>query len=353
MSSSPTISSMATSSSTATCITATPDRNGYVPIDDCRNIWIYYPSFGAAILFSILFGMSTVLHVFQAFHYRKRFCWVIIMAGAWETAGFILRILSTRNQLSLGLYIPEELFILLAPLWINAFVYMTLGRMIHYFLPEQQVFGIKASKFSVYFICADIVAFLVQAVGGTIASGGPGQPASTVMLGIHIYMGGIGLQELFILIFLTLAISFHRRMQNYQKQDTFIGSDKQNWKPLLCTLYVVLGLITVRIIFRLVQYSAGILSSIPTHEVFFYCFDAVPMTLALCLLNIIHPGRILIGPLSEFPKKTRQEKKEEKRLKKEAKQAGKQLKRGTAYIDISSLELDGFVGQNLSGERQV
>ena len=122
---------------------------------------------------------------------------------------------------------------------------------------------------------------------------------------------------------------------------------------MICALYVVLGLITIRIIFRLVQYSAGILSSIPTHEVYFYCLDAVPMTLALCLLNVMHPGRVLVGPLSEFPKKTRQEKKEEKRLKKEAKQARKQLKRGNANTDINSLELDGYVGQNFSAERQV
>ena len=170
-----TIGNVATSSTAAACITVTPDKNGYVPIYDCRDIWFYYPSFGAAILFSILFGMTTVLHFFQAFHFRKRFCWVIIMGGTWETAGFILRIPSTRHQLSLRLYIPEELFILLAPLWINAFVYMTLGRMIHFFLPEQQVFGIKATRLSTYFICADIVAFLIQAVGGTIATGPPGE----------------------------------------------------------------------------------------------------------------------------------------------------------------------------------
>ena len=315
-----------TSVDSGQCITATPDPNGYVPLDDCRNLWPYYPSFFAAILFAALFGMSTIIHVIQAFIYRKKFCWVIIMAGLWETAGFILRTLATRNQISLGLYTPEELLILLAPLWINAFVYMTLGRMVYYFLPERMVRGITANKLAKYFVCMDIAAFVVQAIGGTITSGG--QESETVlMVGIHIYMGGIGLQQLFILFFVYLAVIFHRRMLVLEKEGTLARNDKPNWKPLLYILYTSLALITVRIIFRLIQYSDGILSTIPTHEVYFYCFEALPMSIAMWLLNVTHPGRSLIGPESEFPKKTRQEKKEEKRRKKEAKKAVKEEKK--------------------------
>ena len=248
------------------------------------------------------------------------------MAAIWEFVGFILRTLATRNQLSLGLYMPEELLILLAPLWVNAFDYMILGRMIYYFLPEQKVFGIEGRKFAVYFVCFDIVSFAVQGVGGSIASGGPNEDPNTILLGIHVYMGGIGLQEFFILCFMALAIQFHRRMLVLERQGA-IDSYKPSWRPLLYALYASLICITVRIIYRLVQYSAGVESTIPTHEVFFYVFEAVPMALAIWLMDIIHPGRTLRGPESEFPKKTRAQKKEEKRLKKEAKRAKKEAKK--------------------------
>ena len=317
-----------TATAIAACITVAPDQNGYVPLDDCRNLWSYYPSFGAAILFSILFGMTTVTHIVQARIYRKPFCWVIIMAGIWETTGLILRVLSTRNQINMGLYIPEELFILLAPIWINAFVYMTLGRMVYYFLPEKKVAGITARKLATYFVCMDILSFAVQGVGGSMASGGQQESASAVMTGIHVYMAGIGLQEFFILIFLCLAISFHRRMLFLEKSGALVTIHlNPRWRPLLYALYATLGLITTRIIYRLIQYSAGVLSTIPTHEVFFYCFDALPMFLALLLLNLAHPGRYLIGPDSEYPKKSRQQKKEEAREKKAAKKARKEAKR--------------------------
>lgn len=50
------------------------------------------------------------------------------------------------------------------------------------------------------------------------------------------------------------------------------------------------------------------------------------MFLALFILNIFHPGRVLVGPHSEFPRLTRAEKKrlkQEKRAEKAARKAGK------------------------------
>lgn len=306
-----------TTAAAVACITATPDKNGHVPLEDCRALWPYYPSIAAAALIAAIFGISTFTHIIQAIHYRMRFCWVIIMAGSWETAGFLFRALSAHNQTSLGLYLPGELFILLSPIWINAFDYMLLGRMVYYFLPEQKIFRLHATKFALLFVSLDIVAFLIQLIGGTMASGRHPEKLET---GLHIYMTGIALQQAFILFFLSFAISFHRRMLKLECEGVLDQKNKRPWRPLLYTLYASLALITTRIIFRLVEYSAGVSSPIPTHEAFFYSLEAFPMVLALFIMNITHPGRTFVGPDADFPKKTRQQK-EEKEAKKEAKQA--------------------------------
>jgi hypothetical protein len=310
-------------SATATCIYTTPGKHGQVPLYDCRALWEYNPSIPAAIVFAVLFGTSAVLHVVQSVTYQKRFCWVIITAGTWEAAGFILRTISAYNQLQLGFFMPEELLILLSPIWINAFAYMILGRMIYYFLPEKKVFGISASRFALLFVCMDILAFIIQGIGGSMASN-PGQSQKSILLGLHIYMGGIGIQEFFILFFVSAAIAFHRRLLALEREGQLAHLGKPNWRPLLYTLYASLALITVRIIFRLVQYTAGFTSDIPRHEAYFYCLEAFPMAVTVWLFNITHPGRTLIGPESEFPRKTRKEKKEEKRAKKEAKMEEKE-----------------------------
>lgn len=69
-------------------------------------------------------------------------------------------------------------------------------------------------------------------------------------------------------------------------------------KTLLNVLRMSLCLITYRIVFRIVEFSASQGSSINTytdhHEFFVYVFDAVPMFFALLLMNIWHPGKFLV-----------------------------------------------------------
>jgi hypothetical protein len=69
-----TISPTATASAisaTETCTHPKPGKNGYLPPEACDAILLYVPSFGAAIFFTILFGLTTLCHIIQAFIYKK------------------------------------------------------------------------------------------------------------------------------------------------------------------------------------------------------------------------------------------------------------------------------------------
>jgi hypothetical protein len=64
-------SATTTSSATATCTTAVPGKYGYIPPEACNAIYLYDPSFGAAILFAFLFGTVTAGHIFLAAKFKK------------------------------------------------------------------------------------------------------------------------------------------------------------------------------------------------------------------------------------------------------------------------------------------
>jgi hypothetical protein len=134
-------------------------------------------------------------------------------------------------------------------------------------------------------------------------------------------MGGVGVQQFFILVFFFYAIKFHRIILQQIRQGI---EGVSNALPLLYAIYAVLTLITVRhlipltstatfvkmrIIFRLVEYSHGFKSNIPSHEAYQYGLDSVPMLFALVILNFIHPGRIMPGKESDLP--SRKERKAE------------------------------------------
>ena len=67
-----TLTSISTSSPTATCISGLiPDKNGYVSPEACNANYTYYPSFAAAITFSVIFGLAFTVHIIQGIKYRK------------------------------------------------------------------------------------------------------------------------------------------------------------------------------------------------------------------------------------------------------------------------------------------
>jgi len=265
------------------------------------------------------------------------------MGAAWECAGYVFRILSVLHELNGTFATVQLLLILLAPLWINAFIYMVLGRAIHFFLEDDRVFGIRARRITLMFVLFDIAAFLVQATGGAMTSNS--EPVSTQQLGLHIYMGGVGLQLLFICVFIALAIQFQKKIYavlhqmgatrptllstlrngSSMKNNAYeeMSTDESYKAPeralhLLYIIYTVLGLIIFRNVYRLIEFSQGVLSNITTHEWYAYVFDAVPMLFALIILAWFHPGKVLRGPRSDFSQEN-QEIKAAKKAKKMAK----------------------------------
>ncbi|KAI1864074.1 hypothetical protein JX265_007370 [Neoarthrinium moseri] len=311
------------------CITAVPGHNGHVDdLSACNAYYNYDPQFAPAVAVAVIFGFLFGVHLFQGFAYKKRYTWVVIMGAAWETVGFILHSLGSKDQQQIGYATGWNILFLLAPLWINAFVYMTFAREAYYYLPQshRRIRGINATSLAKWFVWADILTFIIQAAGGLMAS--PGADPNIVKTGLNVYLAGTSLQQFFIILFLWLMIEFHVRCNSWGVSGAAEqGPRKRSWKPLHFALYSVLTCISVRIIYRIAEFAGGITPSnpIPFHEEYAYALDCFPMMLALLILAIWHPGRFLVGPESEFPKLSRAEKKQAKADRKAAKAQRKQM----------------------------
>lgn len=252
MATSTTNSSTPTSTSDASfasCTTAVPGEYGHVPSTACNSYYNYDPSFSAAVAVAVIFGILTLLHLAEAVVFKKRYAWVLIMGALWETVAFVTGALGAHDQQNGGYAVAHQVLFLLAPLWINAFVYMTFARMVYFFLPEKRVWVFRAAGMSKWFVWADVVSFIVQAAGAVMTS--PGSSGDVIQNGLHIYMAGIGLQEAFILCFMGLMVVFHRKAlqhDNFPQPLNFSGeleNTKRYWKGLLYALYTVLIFISV------------------------------------------------------------------------------------------------------------
>ncbi|KAG8529744.1 uncharacterized protein KY384_005225 [Bacidia gigantensis] len=264
--------------------------------DDPDSKWPNFcPSTAAAYLYCILFALTLIAHITQSIIYRKGYSWVVAMSALWQFLAYAFRIVSIKNPTKTSWYSAWFILILLAPLWINAYVYMVLGRMVYNYTKSAKILGVKAWRFGLTFVGLDIVAFIVQVIGAASASGS-NKSHTAIMRGLHVYMGGVGLQQLFIIIFFGLAILFHREMNRDLPK-----ASRPRPLTLLYVVYSALALVTVRIIFRLVEYSGGLDTGISAHEAYQYVFDSTAMLIALALFNVVHPGRIMLGKESNFP----------------------------------------------------
>ncbi|GJC86352.1 putative lipid transporter atnI [Colletotrichum liriopes] len=293
-----------------------------------------------AIATASIFGVLTLVHLIQGLWYRKPFTWTVIMAASWEMGAFILLAYGSKDQQQVGYATGHQVLFLLAPIWLNAFVYMTFARMVYFFRPggEPRIAHLPARWLGRIFVVADIGTFIVQATGGIMD--GPTVDLVTRTKGVRIYIIGMAVQEGFIFVFLMLMARFHYRCIQmdrdnvYGLEDVYENEDgyvpRRNWKALQFALYAALLAITTRIIFRLVEFTGGMTpeeNPIPFTEAYSYALDAFPMMLALLILGIIHPGRVLQGPNSDFPRKGCREKRKEKKEKKQAKRAANEEKK--------------------------
>ena len=283
--------------STSNCIEIiTTKKDHYVRAGECGVLWSYSVNFSAAVFFSVAFGTVIIAHIIQAVMGKTSFCWVIIMAAIWEFTSYATRAAGAKRQQISSLATISQLFVLLAPIWVNAFNFMLFARMVHFFVPNKKLGQVHPSILAFIFISLNILSFMIQLVGGIMAN--PNHNVSIIEKGIHIYMGGIYLQEVFIIVFTSLLIKYHFDMNEAKG----INIAKHGWKVLLYALYTSLLAITVRIVFQLVKFANGFSDNkpIPHEESWFYLFETVPMFTSILIWNIVHPGRLLVGPDAEL-----------------------------------------------------
>ena len=116
-------------------------------------------------------------------------------------------------------------------------------------------------------------------------------------------MAGVGVQLTFLLLFLGMAIAFHRTVSRRPNIQIY------PYKTLLYLIHASVLLISIRTIFRLAEFSNGENSYSVTHEWPVLVFDALPVWIVMMFWVVYHPGRVLKGEGSEFNKQWKADKK--------------------------------------------
>ncbi|KAH9843099.1 RTA1-domain-containing protein [Rhodofomes roseus] len=258
----------------------------------------YTPDAWIGILFIVLFALSTIFHLVQAIRYRLWWLlFTVVLAGIMELIGHGARLWSSYNIHINTPYLIQIVCTILAPTPLVAASFITLGQVIHRL--GQQYSRLSARWYTIVFISCDIIALIIQALGGASADAAVNQNKSAKPGG-NTMLGGIIFQTVAITFYMLLATEFVFRYL-YNKpiggrpiEKTGYTLDSKT-KQMVGALAFSSACIYVRSWYRTVELANGWQGYIIRTQRYFVIMDALMIVFAMWIMNIFHPGRLL-GP---------------------------------------------------------
>ncbi|SPO06503.1 related to Rtm1p [Cephalotrichum gorgonifer] len=258
------------------------------------SLYFYAPNKPAAIFFAVAFFISGAAHLWQTINYKAwRVTGYFPFCAALFAAGFALRAYGAFDYDNMPIYLTSTILIYASPPILELANYHILGR-IMYYVPYCAPLhpGRVLTTFGT-------LSFLVEVLNGVGIAwlARPGADPTIHKVGDALTKASLILQVGVISLFVVLAALFQRRCAREG-----VGSRPEILKPLV-TLYVSMGLISARTIYRIVEHfgtsvlhkavSDGVdladLSPIIRYEWFFYVFEATLMVINTYMWNVFHP----------------------------------------------------------------
>jgi hypothetical protein len=204
-------------------------------------------------------------------------------------SGFALREIGAYHTSNLGYLIASTVLIMSGPPVYALINYFILSRILFY-IPY--LAPIHPGRVATTFIGLDAVCEILIGQGAWRMANST-MTAKQRQLGANLVTVSLCLQAALFGAFGLLAGQFHRRANKAKVLS-------RDLRIVLYVLYTSATIVTIRCIYRLVEYIEGWDSTIYKNEIFFWIFEAVIMFLNTALLNLFHPGKRLPRSNSVF-----------------------------------------------------
>lgn len=262
------------------------------------NQYNYTPTLWICTLFVVLFSISGILHIIEALYTRLWFMFpTAVLAMIGEILGWSARLWSSQNVFAQTPFLIQICATIIAPTPLLAANFIILGEVIRRL--GQQYSRLNATAYTIVFLACDIIALVIQAAGGGVASSADtdGKDPSS---GGHIMLGGIVFQLVAISVYMALATEFvlryvkDRPVRAGAMSGSTAGLDKRMHLMLFGLALSSLA-IFIRSVYRVIELADGWNGRIISTERYFDWLDGGMITLATFTTNIFHPG-VLLGP---------------------------------------------------------
>ncbi|KAL4996691.1 RTA1 like protein-domain-containing protein [Aspergillus recurvatus] len=268
----------------------------------------YIPKLWAQILFMALFGLAFFIHIFLGIRY-KTYTFMVAMALGLigELVGYGGRISLHDNPFNGDAFLQYLVALTIAPAFLTAAIYLTLSRIVVAY--GEGISYFKPRTYTITFITFDVIALLLQAVGGAIASTADDDDKDMTDLGINIMIAGLAWQVASLLIFTGMSTYFFLRVRKAPSADFNLSFEplrrSRYFKGSLWGLSIATLVIIIRSVFRCAELSEGFDGELANDEVTFMILEATMIGIAVICLTVFHPGVVWKGQWNQAVWSTR------------------------------------------------
>ncbi|TCD61833.1 hypothetical protein EIP91_007852 [Steccherinum ochraceum] len=250
----------------------------------------YLVNKGAAGTFVALFALTTVCHIIQAGFYRRWWFFpTVVLAAIGELAGWSGRLWSVFAPLNQSPYLLQIVITILAPTPFVGAIFMMFSEVTQKL--GEQYSRLSPRMYSRIFLTADIIALIVQGLGGGLAASANSDSGSNT--GAKIMLGGIIFQLIALVVFITIATEYYvrfyydRPVRQTDVMKRVVFGRKMMW--FTGAVCCILGFLLIRSVYRTLELADGWNGKIITTQIYFDIFDGLMIFLAMFTLNIFHP----------------------------------------------------------------
>ena len=280
----------ATYSTMSSTFSSSSSTAGDSPIT-LSTFYDYDPVLGILIAATIIFGLQTAIILIQSIRSRTYFLFWLVLFTACECGGYIAFCAFQQNP-SLNSYLAELILIVLAPNFVTLVNYVVISRIIPWAGFEPKTFLARRGYLvPTFFLSSDLLCLTLQAIGGSQLSksrSGGTFNQSTFNVGRNLTLAGISAQLGFQTIFAFLGMYIYAKMPNRAVRQEL----RWAWLCMLITMILV----SMRNIYRIVEFAGGQHSAIDQTSVPYFVLDLLLMLLTGCAFIIFDLGSNWVLP---------------------------------------------------------
>ncbi|CAJ0538696.1 Ff.00g066820.m01.CDS01 [Fusarium sp. VM40] len=222
----------------------------------------YVPTLGVGVAFCALFILSLVGHIMQYIRKRRWTSLAFAVGAMTELIGWAGRTWSSECPYNGDAFLMQITTLIIAPNLFTVGLYIILGALINRLGRQSSILTPK--MYATVFLTCDIIALVIQAVGGGMASTEADKIHGNTKPGTNIMVAGSVFQMAAMVVFTVLVLDFMRRVS---LKTSYLESNKnrpeqhealpRSYIWLLAAVFISLTMIFVRSIYRTIKLIQG------------------------------------------------------------------------------------------------